>query len=314
MNGFIMFSLVPVVVIVLSAAVALLGWLLRLRHTPDQYERLHGVPLMAEDGRPALLQQLLPRPEPLPPLADEWVYCEQYGEFFRQHPLPRETAAISMLAVIAACPHVPAIIRRAALILADTGLPHSCIGTAAAVVGRDPECAAQKVHQMMLNRIDPNEHPLPLHDEPYQMSNALSALVTAVMIRTYSVDTGWSGLMAHLNILHRLSTSAAYSAELGIARDSGIQPDWTGPHWNDTRRELLPQLLALYRDPRLLPRHRTSDVVALARGILADHAPDRLPILADALQDADYDGVGLGHLRDAAVRVSSVVIRLSNAE
>jgi hypothetical protein len=46
---------------------------------------------------------------------------------------------------------------------------------------------------------------------------------------------------------------------------------------------------------------RTTDVVALARGIAADGAYDRLPILADALQEAgcDDDEV-LGHLRQEA--------------
>jgi hypothetical protein len=43
---------------------------------------------------------------------------------------------------------------------------------------------------------------------------------------------------------------------------------------------------------------RTSTVAALARGIWADHATDRLPILADALQDAGCESPGLlGHLR-----------------
>jgi hypothetical protein len=44
---------------------------------------------------------------------------------------------------------------------------------------------------------------------------------------------------------------------------------------------------------------RTSDVMALATGIYEDRAFDRMPILADALQDAgcDSDDV-LNHLRD----------------
>ena len=45
-------------------------------------------------------------------------------------------------------------------------------------------------------------------------------------------------------------------------------PDWTDPRW---------------------PRWRTTDVRALARGIHRDQAFDRLPILADALQDAGCD-------------------------
>jgi hypothetical protein len=47
------------------------------------------------------------------------------------------------------------------------------------------------------------------------------------------------------------------------------------------------------------PRWLTSDVVALARGIYDERAFDRLPILADALQDAGCDNADvLGHCRD----------------
>jgi hypothetical protein len=47
------------------------------------------------------------------------------------------------------------------------------------------------------------------------------------------------------------------------------------------------------------PAWRSPDVLALARGIEADQAFDRMPILADALQDAgcDCDDI-LNHLRD----------------
>jgi hypothetical protein len=46
---------------------------------------------------------------------------------------------------------------------------------------------------------------------------------------------------------------------------------------------------------------RTTDVVALARGIVTDGAYDRLPILADALQDAGCDDIELlGHLQRGA--------------
>ncbi len=54
---------------------------------------------------------------------------------------------------------------------------------------------------------------------------------------------------------------------------------------------------------RFFPLHSTwltSDVLALARGIYAERAFDRMPILADALQDAgcNNDDV-LNHCRDA---------------
>jgi hypothetical protein len=48
------------------------------------------------------------------------------------------------------------------------------------------------------------------------------------------------------------------------------------------------------------PAWRTTDVLLLARGIYEERAFDRMPILADALQDAGCDSDDLlGHLRDA---------------
>jgi hypothetical protein len=53
-----------------------------------------------------------------------------------------------------------------------------------------------------------------------------------------------------------------------------------------------------FRPPRFDPGWRTSAVVGLARGIHADRAWDRLPVLADALLDADCDEEQLlRHLR-----------------
>jgi hypothetical protein len=50
------------------------------------------------------------------------------------------------------------------------------------------------------------------------------------------------------------------------------------------------------------PAWLTSTVVSLAAGIYEDRAFDRLPILADALQDAGCDSdTVLSHCRDGAV-------------
>ncbi len=50
------------------------------------------------------------------------------------------------------------------------------------------------------------------------------------------------------------------------------------------------------------PAWRTSDVMLLAQGIYAEKAFDRLPILADALQDAGCDSDELlAHLRDTSL-------------
>ena len=54
-----------------------------------------------------------------------------------------------------------------------------------------------------------------------------------------------------------------------------------------------------FRSVAFDPAWRTSDAVALARGIYDDRAFDRMPILADALQDAGCDnGDILTHCRD----------------
>jgi hypothetical protein len=58
------------------------------------------------------------------------------------------------------------------------------------------------------------------------------------------------------------------------------------------------------RRPTLARRHRSGDVVAVARGIYEDHAFDRLPILADALMDAGCTDEGvLDHCRSEGPHV-----------
>ncbi|AMV23307.1 hypothetical protein VT84_02785 [Gemmata sp. SH-PL17] len=55
-----------------------------------------------------------------------------------------------------------------------------------------------------------------------------------------------------------------------------------------------------FAPPRFDPAWRTADVVALARGIYDDRAFERMPILADALQEAGCDNADiLAHCRDA---------------
>jgi hypothetical protein len=56
-----------------------------------------------------------------------------------------------------------------------------------------------------------------------------------------------------------------------------------------------------FRAVRFAPSWRTSDVLLLARGIYEGRAFDRMPILADALQDAGCDSEAiLNHCRDAS--------------
>jgi hypothetical protein len=65
-------------------------------------------------------------------------------------------------------------------------------------------------------------------------------------------------------------------------------------------RELFGKVLRAMVGPSLVwsPEWKTDTVVALARGIYADHAWDRMPILSDALQDAGCSPTGvIGYCR-----------------
>jgi len=71
-----------------------------------------------------------------------------------------------------------------------------------------------------------------------------------------------------------------------------------GMNHQSRRETVLPRLVPLlhdifgplpFREVAILPEWLTSDVTALARGIYDEKAFDRMPILADALQDAGCD-------------------------
>jgi hypothetical protein len=85
-------------------------------------------------------------------------------------------------------------------------------------------------------------------------------------------------------------------------------PDWTAPEvnaaWTARQKEIINLLKDVVGDPfrpvTFNPSWRTSDVMLLAQGIYDDRAFDRMPILADALQDAGCENEDiLSHARDA---------------
>ncbi len=81
---------------------------------------------------------------------------------------------------------------------------------------------------------------------------------------------------------------------------------WSEPHWIGQQNELRAELADYFRDifgnpfrpVAVDPAWLTSTAVGLARGIYDDRAFDRLPILADALQDAGCENADiLDHCR-----------------
>ncbi|VTT98064.1 Uncharacterized protein OS=Sorangium cellulosum (strain So ce56) GN=sce5710 PE=4 SV=1 [Gemmataceae bacterium] len=94
----------------------------------------------------------------------------------------------------------------------------------------------------------------------------------------------------------RMASMTEDKLHVALARgDEAIDPSSLHPYAN-LLREIFGPLL--FRDVLIAPEWRTSDVTALARGVYVEKAFDRLPILADALQDAgcDSDEI-LTHLR-----------------
>ena len=130
-------------------------------------------------------------------------------------------------------------------------------------------------------------------------------------------------LAEYVPVVARLLRSREWSASLPA--EERAWTEYLTPLLNLSPRRDHPEQAALLRcvagrpfdPPGFDPGWRTSDVVALAAGVYAEEAFDRLPILADALQDAGCDDESVlwhcrrpgGHVRgcwvvDLAMEVS----------
>lgn len=108
---------------------------------------------------------------------------------------------------------------------------------------------------------------------------------------------------------HRGRAAAKRAAEK--AREDAHREAWRAAktaHEARVRREFCDQFRDVagnpFRPVQFDPAWRTEAVVALARGVHEDRAPDRLPVLADALEDAGCaDPAILAHCRSAGPHV-----------
>ena len=115
--------------------------------------------------------------------------------------------------------------------------------------------------------------------------------------------------LAYTNVF-TVATATAEHCATAASRDLAFPNDITSDEitriWLDEQLQAARLLRCIIGNPfrpvTFDPAWRTSDVVALARGIYADRAFDRMPIMADALQDAgcDNDDI-LNHCRADAV-------------
>jgi hypothetical protein len=110
-------------------------------------------------------------------------------------------------------------------------------------------------------------------------------------------DTGKAPKRDYTNVFMNRDATEAVSRTVGCAGQSHGGFPTAGVRQAHALREVFGNP---FRPVACAPAWLTSDVLALARGIYEEKAFDRMPILADALQDAgcDSDDV-LNHLRDA---------------
>lgn len=103
-----------------------------------------------------------------------------------------------------------------------------------------------------------------------------------------------------------MADCAALNSAWGATQPGTVMPDDGGISQGRLVREQANQCTLLrevfgnpFRTVEFAPAWRTSDAFLLARGIYEERAFDRMPILADALQDAGCDSDDLlSHLRD----------------
>jgi hypothetical protein len=112
-------------------------------------------------------------------------------------------------------------------------------------------------------------------------------------------ETGKAPRKRYTNVFMASDPIDAWDRTIGVSTQSGSGFATAGARQSAFLREIFGNP---FRPVECAPSWLTLDVVALAQGIYADRAFDRMPILADALQDAGCMNEDvLSHCRDAAL-------------
>jgi hypothetical protein len=125
-----------------------------------------------------------------------------------------------------------------------------------------------------------------------EQSRALGLARGEILSHTSRNTPGWVPLCDEWRVAHAVADAAGPDdGQFGnsmhyAAQDGGKGRDTEDPQQAALIREILGRPL---RQPAVDPALRTTVVLALARGIYDDRAYDRMPILADALEEAGCD-------------------------
>lgn len=127
---------------------------------------------------------------------------------------------------------------------------------------------------------------------------AKSCVANALARRSYEAAARVSHISQYLGVPHKTDRSNSASLVSGV-RERSLDRDGSPKEQKALQTRMLHDLFDnLYYLVAIDPSWLTSTVVALARGIYDDRAFDRLPILADALQDAGCENADvLAHCR-----------------
>jgi hypothetical protein len=158
-------------------------------------------------------------------------------------------------------------------------------------------------HEALEIALETTEKMIEGEASPGEVAEAASAIEWG----RYEMCESLNNLAVAVDVAYKPGSALLEAAELAVASLSAVYPlieiggqeDEGYAAQCHLLRELIP-FRPIARDPSWL----TSDVLLLARGIYDEKAFDRMPILADALQDAGCENVDvLSHCRDSGEHV-----------